>query len=449
MDSKHLNRGLILRLLIFSLLLIACTLFFYLQNWLYAIPLLILVLFSGWRIVYYTNAVNRKLAYFFEAVKNEDSSLHFPENVSNRSLQVLHKSMNRINQMISETRIKNEQNQRFFLEFMKHSSTGLMVVDERGYIDTINGKALRFCGLAYISHIQRLAQSNPVLHEALKTIIPGQSRSLKWLDGQEMQQVSLKVVALHFAEKKYRIYSLYDIRAELEENELETWQKLIRVMTHEIMNSIAPITSLSNTLSRFYMKDGEKLSARDISQQDINDTIQGLSIIEERGEGLIHFVDNYRKLTKVPKPDFKPVPLQEWLQTIGWLVGKRMEEEEIRLCISHQHTRTYFPADEKFLTQVVINLINNAADALSHTVGKHIQIVVSEAEEGKLKIAITDNGPGFSAEEMDNLFIPFYTTKENGSGIGLSLSRQIMRLHKGSISARSIPGKETTFELLF
>lgn len=449
MNYKYLNFGLIIRLLIFTLLVIACTLVFYGQQWLYAIPLLCLLLISGWHIIYYINAINRKLAYFFEAIKNEDSSLHFPEKVPNSSLHYLHKSINRLNRMISEAKIKNEHQQRFFLEFMKHSSTGLMVVDEKGYIDIINGMALRFCRLAYISHIQRLAQSNPALYEALNTIMPGESRSLKWLNGQEMQQVSLKVVPLNFGEKKYRIYSLYDIRAEMEENELETWQKLIRVMTHEIMNSIAPITSLSSTLSKFYMKNGEKVSVLDVSQKEINDTIQGLAVIEERGEGLIHFVDNYRKLTKVPKPDFKPVQLHEWLQTIEWLIGKRMEEERIRLCISHQHARSNFLADEKLLTQVVINLINNAADALTHTADKHIQIMVSEGEEGKLKITITDNGPGFSAEEMDNLFIPFYTTKEKGSGIGLSLSRQIMRLHKGSISARSVPGKETTFELLF
>jgi two-component system nitrogen regulation sensor histidine kinase NtrY len=437
------------RLLIFTLLVIVCTLAFYLQHWLYALPLLFLLLLSGWYIIYYVNAVNRKLTYFFEAVKNEDGSLHFPENVRNRSLQGLHKSMNRINNMILETKIKNEHNQRFFLEFMKHSSTGLMVVDERGYIDTINSKALRFCRLAYISHIQRLAQSNPALYKALSTIMPGESRSLKWLDGHDLQQVSLKVVILNFREKKYRIYSLYDIRAEMEENELETWQKLIRVMTHEIMNSIAPITSLSNTLSKFYIKNGEKVSARDIGQKEINDTIQGLAVIEERGEGLMNFVDNYRKLTKVPKPNFKPVFLHEWLQNIEWLVCKRMEDDDIRLCISHHHTRSSFLADEKLLTQVMLNLINNAADALVHASNKHIKIVVSEGEEGKLKIAITDNGLGFSAEERDNLFIPFYTTKENGSGIGLSLSKQIIRLHKGSISARSIPGRETTVELLF
>lgn len=449
MSYKHLNRGLILHLLAFSLLLIACTLSFYRQYYLYAFPPFLLLLFSGWRILHYVNAVNRKLSYFFEAIKNEDGSLHFPEKVKNKSMQELHKNMNRINNMISESKIKNEHQQRLFLEFMKHSSTGLMVVDEQGYIDIINGKALRFCGLPYLTHTRRLAQHNPALYEALSAIKPGESRSLKWLDGQEVQQVSLKVVPLQFSNKQYRIYSLYDIRSELEENELETWQKLIRVITHEIMNSIAPITSLSNTLSRLYIKNGEKLSAQDISQKEIDDTIQGLAVIEERGEGLIHFVDNYRKLTRVPKPLFKPLHLHEWLQNIEWLIGKKLEEEKIQFSIIHQHSREHFPADEKLLTQVVINLINNAADALTHTADKRIQLIVSEGEEGKLKLTIKDNGPGFSLEERDNLFIPFYTTKESGSGIGLSLSRQIIRLHKGSITARSNPGKETIFELLF
>ena len=449
MNYSYGTASLLVRLLIFALLLIASTLLVFLKQWLYAIPVILLLAYSLWNIIYYVNGINRKLAYFFDAVKNEDSTLHFPEHVGNNSLQALHKSLNRINKMVSENKIKHEHNQRFFQEFMKHSATGILVVDEKGYVEISNAKALAFCGLGYLSHMQRLAQNNKGLYEALEGAEPGQSYSLKWLQGQEIQQLSLKVVVLHFRGKYYRVYSLYDIRAEMEETELETWQKLIRVMTHEIMNSIAPITSLSNTLSKFYSKNGKRVSPQEISQQQVNHTIEGLAIIEERAEGLIHFVDNYRKLTRVPKPEFKPVKLEEWLQHIAVLVGKRMEGDKIKLCISHQHSRSSFPADEKLLTQLLINLLNNAADALSHTPDKKIEVVVSETEEGKLKIAVTDNGPGFTEEERENLFIPFYTTKENGSGIGLSLSRQIMRLHKGSISARSIPGRETTFELLF
>lgn len=444
-----MNLGLLSRLFFFGAALVFFTLAVVESHWVYAIPLAGLIVLSTWNLSGYVNSVNRKLAFFFDAVRNEDSTLHFPEDVGAKSMQHLHKSFNRINQTVSEIKIRSEHNERFFMEFMKHSATGLMVVDEAGYVDIINDKALRFCNLGYISHIQRLNQSNKALYEALEEIQPGQTRTLKWLEGSEIQQVSLKVVAITFREKKYRIYSLYDIKAELEENELETWQKLIRIMTHEIMNSIAPITSISNTLSRFFVKEDRMVSAGEITQKEVSDTIHGLAVIEERSEGLMHFVDNYRKLTKIPKPSFKPIQVKEWMQRIALLVSKRMEEENIALSIHYEYNNSTFPGDEKLLTQVIINLLNNAADALAHTADKKINIIISLNKEGKLKISITDNGSGFTDEELDNIFIPFYTTKENGSGIGLSLSRQIMRLHKGSISARSNQGKETVFELVF
>ncbi len=449
MKFKEMNTGLFWRLLIFGAAAGGFTLAVAGSQWVMAIPLFALIIAVTWNLSWYVNSVNRKLAFFFDAVRNEDSTLHFPEGAGTKSMQQLHKSFNRINQIISEIRIRSEHNERFFMEFMKHSSTGLMVADERGYIDIINDKALKFCQLGYIPHIQRLKQSNPVLYEALTEISPGHAKTLKWLEGPEIQQVSLKVVSITFREKQYKIYSLYDIRAELEENELETWQKLIRIMTHEIMNSIAPITSISNTLGKFFVKEDRMVSAAEVTQKQISDTIHGLAVIEERSEGLMHFVDNYRKLTKIPKPCFKPVPVKEWMQRISLLAAKRIEEEHIDLSIRYDYAGSTFPGDEKLLTQVVLNLLNNAADALSRQENKKIGILISLNKEGKLRISISDNGPGFTNEELDNIFIPFYTTKENGSGIGLSLSRQIMRLHKGSISASSVPGKETVFELVF
>lgn len=448
MKYNRLNSGLLIRLLLFAV--VAALIPWCLQqfSWLYTLTLFLLLIFLTRNLILFVNGVNRKLAFFFDAIKNEDHTLRFPETVEDKSLRHLHKSLNRVNQIIREIRIRNEHNQRFFMEFMKHSATGLMAVDEKGFIEIINGKALEFCGLSYVSHINRIGQSNKTLYDALIGIQAGQSLSVKWPGQQEIRQISLKMVFLKFGEKNYRIYSLYDIKAELEDNELDTWQKLIRILTHEIMNSIAPITSLSNTLSKFYTKNGQPVSVQEITQKEINDTIQALAVIEERGEGLIQFVDSYRKLTKIPAPKFKPVNIKEWTRNIELLSGKRMEDEKIAFSVIHQHKSESFYADEKLLTQVIINLLNNAADAVASVKHKKINIHISDTPEGMLKISITDNGSGFSAAELENLFIPFYTTKENGTGIGLSLSRQIMRLHKGSISARSIPGKETTFELV-
>lgn len=448
MPFSHLNTRLLLRLLLIVLLTAGAAISGYLGVWLIAAPTLFLLLLLLGDTLRGANALNHKVAFFFDAIRNEDNTLLFPEHSSDKSLQHLHKSLNRVNRMISEIRVKNEHNQRFFLEFMKHAASGFIVVDEKGYIDIINNKALRLCGMGYLSHIQRLRQRNPVLYDAMMAAVPDQAYTLRWLKGHEMMQVSLKVVALSFREKSYRIYSLYDIRLEMEENELESWHKLIRILTHEIMNSIAPITSLSKTLRKFYIKDGYEISAEHLTQKEINNTLQGLAVIEERGEGLMRFVDSYRRLTKLPKPNFKPVNIQEWLQTIQWLARKRMEDDQIELAVVQGQAENIFLADEQLLTQVVINLLNNAADALVQVKEKRISLTVSDTEEGRIRITVKDNGQGFRSEEIENIFIPFYTTKENGSGIGLSLSRQIMRLHKGSIAAWSEPEKETVFELL-
>ena len=448
MSSNSLNIGILVRLFLFALIVVILCFSLYFQHWIYVLPALLLLGLSTWNLVYFVNSTNRTLTYFVEGIRNEDSTLHFPETANNKTLQRLHKSLNQINKSITDIKIRHEQHERFFLEFLKHSATGLVVVDESGFISIANAKALNFCGLPYLSHLQRLEQSNKLLYEAIRQLEPGQSRTLKWQEGSELQQLSLKVVTLQFRDKRYRICSLHDIRAELEENELETWQKLIRVLTHEIMNSIAPITSISNTLSRFYTKNGQPAKVQDITQQELDNTRQGLAVIEERGEGLIQFVDSYRTLAKVPKPTFKEIDIRKWLERIEVLVRSQLESEEIELSIQHQHSQHSFPGDEKLLTQVILNLLNNAVDALADKGQKKIHIQLSETPDSRLKIAIIDNGKGFSQEESENLFIPFYTTKEHGSGIGLSLSRQIMRLHKGSISAHSVPGVETRVEVV-
>jgi signal transduction histidine kinase len=254
---------------------------------------------------------------------------------------------------------------------------------------------------------------------------------------------------LKFGDKQYKLFTLNDIKAELEENELDSWQKLIRVMTHEIMNSIGPITSLSNILNGIYLKDGEPIPLKDLTEKHVQNTIHGLEVIEQTSRGLMHFVEDYRKLTKIPKPVFKPINIASWLSDVELLMRNTFHEEQIEFKLIHREFNKEIIGDEKLLTQVLINLLNNSVDALKKTQQKFIKVLVSEGANGKLKISVVDNGAGITPEEIEKIFIPFYTTKDNGSGIGLSLSRQIMRLHKGSISAFSQPGENTTVVLSF
>jgi len=449
MIYKSFNLAVIIRLLIFTCITAAFGIMIYQQNWLMAAPLILIMLISVFNLIYFLNAINRKVTFFFDAISNDDNTLHYPEHIRPRSLSALHQSLNLLNKHIADIKMKNEHNEKFFHEMLQSSATGLLAVDEKGYIEQINNSALDFIGLPHVTHIDLLKQKNYELYEKMMLIKPGQSRTIKVLHDNELRLFSLKVALLNFGMDRYRLYSISDIKAEIEENELDSWQKLIRVMTHEIMNSIAPITSLSNTLSRIFISNNGPLPVQEITERHIDNIIHGLEVIENTGKGLMRFVEDYRKITKIPNPVFKPIQIGNWLKAIRLLMKSRLNEENIDLRITKKGLRDELIGDEKLLNQVMINILNNAMDALKNTEHKRIVISVSENTMGRPKINISDNGKGIPPEEIEKIFIPFYTTKECGSGIGLSLSRKIMRLHRGSISAFSRPDDQTTFVLSF
>jgi two-component system nitrogen regulation sensor histidine kinase NtrY len=449
MIYRSFNLTLVFRLVIFGSLAASLGILLMENNWLFSVPLLILVAIAMVDLMYFMNSINRKVAFFFDAVTNEDTTLHYSESFRTKSLIALHSSLNRLNRHITEIKIKNEHNERFFREMLKYSATGLIAVDENGYIEQINDSALEIIGFPHIAHMDLLKQKNSELYEQMMLITPGEGTTIKLLVGTELRSLSLKVSLLNFGESHFRLYSIFDIRAELEENELDSWHKLIRVMTHEIMNSIAPITSLSNTLSRIFTRDNKPLPVSDVTEKHVVNIIHGLEVIENTGQGLMHFVEDYRKLTKIPKPVFKPISISNWLNAIYLLLKNRIDEEKIEFKIISKGSPEELIGDEKLLNQVMINILNNAADALKNTKDKKIVIAVSGGSTGKTKISVTDNGIGIAPDEIEKIFIPFYTTKENGSGIGLDLSRKIMRLHKGTITVFSEPEKQTTFTLIF
>jgi len=392
--------------------------------------------------------VNRKVAFFFDAVTNDDTTLHFSEDNRTHSFQQLHRSFNRLNEHIAALKIENTHRERFFHEMMKSSATGLIAVDQMGYVEQINDSALEYLNLPHIAHIDLLKQKNHDFYTRMQAIRPGQSLTIKVLQGAELRLYSLKVALLNFDENRYRLYSISDIRAEIEENELDSWQKLIRVMTHEIMNSVAPITSLSNTLSRIFLRSGNPLPVSEVTENHVRNIIDGLEVIENTGRGLMRFVEDYRQLTRIPSPVFKPIQIEHWLESIRLLVQPALHEKNIRFQLS-VHDAPELIGDEKMLSQVLINLLNNAMDALANTPDKKIDLQVAGNSSGRITITVSDNGKGIPPDELEKIFIPFYTTKENGSGIGLSLSRKIMRLHRGSLSVISEPNVQTRFIMGF
>jgi two-component system nitrogen regulation sensor histidine kinase NtrY len=309
-----------------------------------------------------------------------------------------------------------------------------MSIDPDGYVEVMNKQAKKHLSIVNISNIRLLQQLNPSVYKILETIKPGEKVILKQIIKNNLINLSIQSSELCFGEKRYQLISFQDIRHELEENEIDSWQKLIRVMTHEIMNSIAPITSLTNTLIRFFKKDEKVLLPEELTTDDIINTLTGLTVIEDRGKGLMHFVDNYRKLTKIPNPVFEPMNIHTWSDSFEFLFRSEFQLNNWVYQSQINSSLNTVLTDEKLFGQVMINLMTNAMDAIrqnSFDNSGKITLAIRSSSSHTIQFVLSDNGCGIDESLIDKIFIPFFTTKERGNGIGLSLSRQIIRKLNG------------------
>jgi len=451
MKSKNEILSIVLLLIVMILSVASLTYMVVTKGSLILIVLLgLLFVVSVYRLFYVYNARNRKLSIFFDAIRNEDSSLVFPEKVGSPSLRHLHVSLNKLNRLIADIKLRNERNELFYCELIEQSATGLLSFDELGYIDVMNSAAKRYLGVIQLSNLKLLEQMNPELHQILTQLKTGEKTVVKNMVGNELVSLSVQGSDMQFGNQRHRLISLQDIRYELEESEIDSWQKLIRVMTHEIMNSIAPITSLSHTLLHFFQKQGKTIDPIQLNSSIIADTIEGLNIIEERGKGLIHFVDNYRKLAKVPQPIFSTLNVKTWVQGMTLLFKPTMEQHGIRFSTSLSKGIDLIQTDEKLLDQLMINLMTNAIEAVCSNPERDVPSIglsVRKSSANTLLLELSDNGPGIDESLMDKIFVPFFTTKEGGNGIGLSLSRQLASKLNMKLSVRSKPSQGSTFQL--
>ena len=225
--------------------------------------------------------------------------------------------------------------------------------------------------------------------------------------------------------------------------------RLIRVLMHEIMNSITPITSLSESIFSIFNKNGHPVLPQQVTQKTITTTLQGLNVIKEQGKGLMSFVDSYRKLTRVPEPEKRSFKVADLINRIQILYNSLENNERVELSVSLKDPDFELYADQNLISQVLINLLKNAIEANEKNPQGQIMITVSADTDQHPEICVSDNGPGISEENLDEIFVPFFTTRQKGSGIGLSISKQIMRLHGGNLTVRSVPGKETVFCMSF
>ena len=393
------------------------------------------------------NRTNEQISYFFNAIRNEDSTLHFPVMTKSKVINELNSSMNRLNELISEAKMQNRSQEQYYQTILEHAATGLLTYDERGNILLANSAARRLLGCEPLTHMLQLEKVQEGLSVEFEKVKTKGHKLLHLTNERGSMQLSVRATSMVARDQHLTLLSIQDIRNELDEKETESWIRLIRVLTHEIMNSIAPITSLSETMLGYYIASDEPRRPVEISEAMIGNTIKGLSVIQERGKGLVNFVDSYRKLTHLHNPVYKNFNLQLFLEKTKLLLCSELNFNRVNFSVNLQNPDMILNADENLLSQVIINLVRNSWEALRNQDDGDIEIKAYANDNLQTVIEIIDNGPGIPASLLDKIFVPFFTTRENGSGIGLSLSRQIMRLHGGSLTVQSAPGR-TSFVIV-
>ncbi len=395
------------------------------------------------------NKTNTDLDKFFSSVQDHDSSVRFSKETNNSSFDKLHNKMNSVNIIIQNAKIETERTSRFLQSVVDHVDAGLLSFDMKGTVKIYNRAARRYLNVQQTGQFSSLQTKNDELFRIISTIKPGQEILHKMKIDSTLQSVLIKAAVLKFEDKDINLITFQDITSELEKKELDSWQKIIRVLTHEIMNSISPITSLTSVISGYFKNKDNKdpVLPVEINQQIISKTLSGLDTIEETGKGLLDFVDKYRSLTSLPKPGLGRFTVDSLFRKCILLMESNIPDN-IKIFSSVYPEDISLEADYSQIEQVLINLIKNAVEALSGKKEGIINLKAFFADDCTL-IQVEDNGIGIPGDIIEDIFVPFYTTKKHGSGIGLSISKQIMQNHNGTISVNSAPNKGSRFTLKF
>ncbi|MDH5468630.1 MAG: ATP-binding protein [Candidatus Aminicenantes bacterium] len=451
MVYKSFRVNCIIRILLLGATL--CGFFYFLfKTTLYAALFIIgiLIIYQIYSLINYIEKTNRDLTRFFQSIEYSDFSQTFKNNKLGSSFDALNKAFTEVMNAFRKTRSEKEEHYRYLQTVVQHVGIGLIAFQPDGEVELVNTAAKRLLKVPRLKNINSLESLSKPLVDTLFRLKPKEKALVKLENNNEPLHLSLYATEFKLRGQKYSLVSIQNIHSELEEKEIEAWQRLIRVLTHEIMNSVTPIASLASTINeliqeRFESPEFEKEKASESS----NDIYQALHTIQKRSQGLLHFMDAYRNLTLLPKPKFHIFSVNELFTRVEKLMQSHIAEKAVSFKTHIEPQGLELIADPELMEQVLINLLLNALQAVEGQKNAKIELSGSLDERGRIIIQVIDNGPGIPQENLEKIFIPFFSTKEGGSGIGLSLSRQIMRLHKGSISVHSEPNVNTVFTLLF
>jgi nitrogen fixation/metabolism regulation signal transduction histidine kinase len=429
----------------------------YLIGWtqLYEVAVLVglLMVYQVANLVHYVEKITRDLTRFLESVRYADFSQGFTSEGRGPLFARLRDAFEEVTSEFRRIRAEKEEQVRYLENVVQHLGIALISYRADGTVELMNTAARRLLRTGPIRNIEALERVSEPLVGALRDLDSGEQSMVRVAEEDRTLQLAVHVSRFRLRNEAHALASIQDLRNELEEKEMEAWQQLTRVLTHEIMNSVAPISSLASTAHRLLSE--APASPNGTPPQELSeiaeDAREAVQTIERRSKGLISFVDSYRSFTKIPNPSFKVLEVQELFDDVRRLLRVQIEEHALDLRINVAPEDLQVSADPELIEQVLINLVLNAMQAVEDEPEPRIELRARIDRRSRPVLQVIDNGPGIPPDVQEKIFVPFFTTKEDGSGIGLSLSRQIMRLHGGALTVRSDPDAdaETVFTLRF
>ncbi|GAB1857073.1 ATP-binding protein [Flavobacteriaceae bacterium MHTCC 0001] len=384
---------------------------------------------------------------FFESVKYRDFSRWFNETSGSEDIKELHKGFNEVNRTVLEINKEKEAQHLYLQKILEMVETGIIAYNvTSGDVLWVNGAFKKLINIPSLRNIRFVEKRNATLYNAIFLTKYTVNENITVPIANENTNLLISNSIFEIESNTFKLIALQNIDDTLNRTESEAWKKLLSVMTHEIMNSIAPISSLAETLQS---KVELSRQAPDENPLDVEDLDVGIESIKKRSEGLLKFAKTYRSLNKITKLNSSRIKVNGLFENIKTLMAPSLQGKKIDLLFENENTSLEIEIDTYLIEQVLINLILNAVEACKETKEPKIIIRAFKTFEGQTVLSITDNGKGIPKEVLDNVFIPFFTTKKTGSGIGLSLSKQIMLLHKGKILIKSVEGEGTLVNLIF
>lgn len=441
---------------IIRIVLITASIFILFYTWqeFFITPVLIgvFIIIQLYALFKYIDKSNRDLASFLESIRFSEFTRSFQMEGMGSSFDELNKAFNDVIRDFQTVRTEKEEHFHYLQSIVQNIDVSIIAYQKDGTVEMINKAAKKLFQISGLKNVKQLYQISGELVEKLLSIAPGDSALIKVQQEDDLLQLAINSTEFKIHNKTIVLATIKNIQSVLEEQETEAWQKLISVLTHEIMNSITPIASLSSTIDVMInsFKEQQQIDPNaNIDSETANEIQQGLQTIHKRSTGLLHFVNTYRNLTRIPKPNFRITTVKGIFDNIIPLMNEEFTQANISFHSEIDPPEMEFSADVELLEQVIINLLKNAIHALDGQEKAQITMKAFLNKRGRVTIQVVDNGVGILPEVLDKIFIPFFTTKPKGSGIGLSLSRQIMRLHGGSITAYSVPSYGASFTLTF